>query len=156
MRALWLPLLQRNKRDPLTTQDWLDGPTISEPTVVCFSFSSSLPCAIVQPFQKNQNEGPREDFILHGLMMERPLLISDIFIYAAETHAMTEVVSETVEGGRHRTTYGALCQRIAQLARALDDLGVRPGDRVATLAWNGYRHFELYYAISSIGAVCQS
>jgi 3-(methylthio)propionyl---CoA ligase len=93
---------------------------------------------------------------LYGLMMERPLLIADILSYAAEVHAATEVISETVEGGRHRTTYGGLAQRIAQLAHALDDLGVRPGDRVATLAWNGYRHFELYYAVSCLGAVCHT
>jgi fatty-acyl-CoA synthase len=107
-------------------------------------------------FPKNQNERPREDFILLGLMMERPLLITDILTYAAEVHAATEVISETVEGGRHRTTYGHLSQRIAQIAHALDDLGIRPGDRVATLAWNGYRHFELYYAISCLGAVCHT
>ena len=94
--------------------------------------------------------------MLNGLMMERPLLISDIITYAAEIYPMVDVVSERVEGGRHRTTYGAASRRIAMLAHALGEAGVRPGDRVATLAWNGYRHLELYYAVAGIGAVCHT
>jgi fatty-acyl-CoA synthase len=94
--------------------------------------------------------------MLNGLMMERPLLISDIITYAAEIYPMVDVVSESVEGGRHRTTYGAVSRRIAMLAHALGEAGVRPGDRVATLAWNGYRHLELYYAVAGIGAVCHT
>ena len=94
--------------------------------------------------------------MLNGLMMERPLLISDIIRYAAEVHPDAEVVSSTVEGGIHRYTYRQSLARISQLAHALRALGIEPGDRVATLAWNGYRHFELYYAISGIGAVCHT
>ena len=94
--------------------------------------------------------------MLRGLMMDRPLLISSIIDYAAEIHPKAEIVSVTTEGGVHRYTYAAARSRIAQLAHALTEMGVKPGDRVATLAWNGYRHFELYYAISGIGAVCHT
>src|SRR5919106_2516765 len=94
--------------------------------------------------------------MLRGMMMDRALSISSIIDYAAEIHPKVEIVSVTTEGGVHRYTYAAARSRIAQLAHALRDMGVKPGDRVATLAWNGYRHFELYYAISGIGAVCHT
>ena len=94
--------------------------------------------------------------MLTGLMMHRPLLVMDILDYAAEIHPDQEVVSSTVEGGLHRASYPQLRRRVARLACALQALGVQPGDRVATLAWNGYRHFELYYAIAGIGAVCHT
>ena len=91
-----------------------------------------------------------------GLMSERPLLISAIIKHAAVYHRDTEIVSRTVEGGIHRYTYEAAERRAKRLARALLKLGIRPGDRVGTLAWNTFRHFELYYAISGIGAVCHT
>lgn len=94
--------------------------------------------------------------MLQGMMMHRPLLVSSIIDYAAEMHPEGEIVSSTVEGGRHRTTYPEIAKRIAQLAHGLRQMGIKPGDRVATLAWNGYRHFELYYAIAGIGAVCHT
>lgn len=94
--------------------------------------------------------------MLTGLMTHRPLLVMDILDYAAEIHPDQEVVSSTVEGGLHRATHPQLRRRVARLAGALRALGVQPGDRVATLAWNGYRHFELYYAIAGIGAVCHT
>src|SRR5437763_15818624 len=93
---------------------------------------------------------------MHGLMSERPLLISAIIEHAAVYHRDTEIVSRTVEGGIHRYTYGVAERRAKRLARALLKLGIRPGDRVGTLAWNTFRHFELYYAISGIGAVCHT
>ena len=65
-------------------------------------------------------------------------------------------MSRTVEGPIHRDTYGGLARRARQLANALTGLGVGMGDRVATIAWNGYRHLEAYYAISGIGAVCHT
>jgi fatty-acyl-CoA synthase len=71
-------------------------------------------------------------------------------------HRDTEIVSRTVEGGIHRYTYEAAERRAKRLARALSKLGITPGDRVGTLAWNTFRHFELYYAISGIGAVCHT
>ncbi len=91
-----------------------------------------------------------------GVMSERPLLISAIITHAAAYHRDTEIVSRTVEGVIHRYTYAEAERRSKRLARALLRLGISPGDRVATLAWNTFRHFELYYAISGIGAVCHA
>jgi fatty-acyl-CoA synthase len=94
--------------------------------------------------------------MLRGLMMDRPLLISSIIDYAAEIRGDSEIVSARVEGDVHRYTYAESRRRIAALAHWLLEQGIRPGDRVATLAWNGYRHFELYYAVAGIGAVCHT
>lgn len=93
---------------------------------------------------------------MKGMMMHQPLLISDILTYAAEAHPNGEIVSVRTEGDIHRITYPEIAGRVAQLAHALRAQGVELGDRIATLAWNGYRHFELYYAISGIGAVCHT
>ena len=90
---------------------------------------------------------------MQGLMQSQPLLISNIIEHAARHHPDTEIVSRTVEGGIHRYTYLDAGKRARKLANALVKSGVVLGDRVATLAWNGYRHFELYYGISGIGAV---
>ena len=89
-----------------------------------------------------------------GLMMDKPLLISSLLDYAATYHGGTEIVSRTVEGAIHRYTYSDAELRAKKLARALQALGVSEGDRIATLAWNGYRHYELYYGVSGIGAIC--
>jgi acyl-CoA synthetase (AMP-forming)/AMP-acid ligase II len=94
--------------------------------------------------------------MLRGLMMDRPLLVSSVIDYAAEVFPNVEIVSQTLEGGLHRYGYAQARQRIGRLANALLALGVKEGDRVATLAWNGYRHFELYFAIAGIGAVCHT
>ena len=91
-----------------------------------------------------------------GQMMQRPLLISDILTYAAEMHPKGEIVSVRTEGDVHRQTYAETGARVARLGNALRARGVQIGDRVATLAWNGYRHFELYYGISGIGAICHT
>jgi acyl-CoA synthetase (AMP-forming)/AMP-acid ligase II len=91
-----------------------------------------------------------------GLMQDRPLLISQLIEFAAENHGDTEIVSRRVEGDIHRYTYRDARHRAKQMAEALVALGIKAGDRVGTLAWNGYRHFELYYAISGIGAVCHT
>ncbi|MBD3680201.1 MAG: long-chain fatty acid--CoA ligase [Rhodobacteraceae bacterium] len=93
---------------------------------------------------------------MKGMMMHRPLRIADIIDYAAIAHPQGEIVSVRTEGDVHRTTYREMSKRIAQLAHALKTLGISDGDRVATLAWNGYRHLELYYAISGIGAICHT
>src|ERR1700685_3951402 len=93
---------------------------------------------------------------MRGLMMEMPLLISGLIRHADREHGDTEIVSRTVEGAIHRYTYRDAHRRSRQLANALLGLGVQPGDRIATLAWNTYRHFELFYAISGIGAVCHT
>jgi 3-(methylthio)propionyl---CoA ligase len=90
---------------------------------------------------------------LMGQMMSQPLLISSIIQFADRYFGDTEVVSRRVEGDIHRYTYRDCHKRARQMANALAGLGVQMGDRVATLAWNGYRHLELYYAISGSGAV---
>ena len=82
---------------------------------------------------------------LMGQMMTMPLMISSLLKHAARHAADTEIVSKRVEGDLHRTTWSALERRARQLAQALARLGCEPGDRVATLAWNGYRHLEIYY-----------
>ena len=91
-----------------------------------------------------------------GQMMDRPLMISSIIEHAARYHGKQSIVSRTVEGPIHRYTYAQATDRIRQLARALLALGVEGGDRVATLAWNTHRHFELYYGVSGIEAICHT
>ncbi len=93
---------------------------------------------------------------MHGLMMDDALLISNLIEYAADYHGDREIVSRTVEGPIHRYTYSQASQRSKQLANALEALNIKLGDRVATIAWNGYRHFELYYGISGMGGVCHT
>ncbi len=91
-----------------------------------------------------------------GLMQTQPLLISSIIRHAARHHGTAEVVSVMSEAQRHRTTYAEVERRSRRLARVLAGLGVAFGDPVATLAWNTYRHLELFYAISGSGAVCHT
>jgi len=85
--------------------------------------------------------------------MNWPLMIASIIRHADRCHGDTEIVSRTVEGPIHRYTYRDAHTRARRLANALRRLGVGDGDRVGTLAWNGFRHFELYYAVSGAGAV---
>ena len=91
--------------------------------------------------------------MLHGLMMQMPLLIAALIEHADKHHGDVEVVSRRCEGDIHRYTYKDVHRRARQMANALDTLGVKRSDRVATLAWNGHRHLELYYAVSGSGAV---
>jgi fatty-acyl-CoA synthase len=88
-----------------------------------------------------------------GQMMDAPLLITEIMRFAERNFPDGEVVSVTFDNSRHRSTYGEVFRRARKLANALQAAGIRPGDRVATLAWNDYRHLELYYAVSCMGAV---
>src|SRR5258706_14642202 len=89
---------------------------------------------------------------MQGLMMDVPLLISSLIGHADRYHGDTEIVSRLVEGGIHHYTYRDAHRRARQLANALTALGVKKGDRVGTLAWNGYRHLEAFYGISGVGA----
>ncbi|MEE8171670.1 MAG: long-chain-fatty-acid--CoA ligase [Alphaproteobacteria bacterium] len=93
---------------------------------------------------------------MHGLIMDRPLLISSLLEFGARNHANSEIVSRSVEGPMHRYTLAQSHARTKQLAKAMARLGVVEGDRIATIAWNGYRHFELYFAISGMGAICHT
>jgi 3-(methylthio)propionyl---CoA ligase len=88
-----------------------------------------------------------------GLMQDRPLLISQIIDFAAAYYGDVEIVSRTIEGPIHRYGYRDAHKRSKQLAEALQGLGIKLGDRVGTIAWNSYRHFECYFGISGIGAV---
>ena len=83
-----------------------------------------------------------------GLMQNQPLLISSLLEFADRHHADGEIVSRRVEGDIHRYTYKDMAARARQVARVLDGMALSAGDRVATLAWNGYRHLELYYGVS--------
>lgn len=93
---------------------------------------------------------------LMGQMMQMPLLISSLIQHAERHAADTEIVSKRVEGDLHRTTWGEVSLRSRKLAQALARLGCQPGDRAATLAWNGYRHLEIYYASSGSQLVCHT
>ena len=85
---------------------------------------------------------------MQGLMQDRPLLIWQLLEHGARHHGNVEIVSRRVEGDIHRYTYRDALRRSCRLANAIDALGIAPGERIATLAWNGYRHFELYYGVS--------
>ena len=88
-----------------------------------------------------------------GLMQDWPLLIHRVIDYAAVQHPNRSVVSRSVEGPLHRTTYKAIRQRSLQLAQRLARDGIGMGDRVATLAWNTARHLESWYGITGVGAI---
>jgi fatty-acyl-CoA synthase len=88
-----------------------------------------------------------------GQMQSHPLLISNLLVHAERHHGEQQIVSRRVEGDIHRYTYRDLAARARKVAKALAALGVKPGQTVGTLAWNGYRHMELYYGVSGSGAV---
>jgi 3-(methylthio)propionyl---CoA ligase len=88
-----------------------------------------------------------------GLMMETPLQISALIEHAAQNHADGQIVTRGTEGEIRRTTYKALHRRSMQMANLLITLGVKPGERVGTLAWNTDRHLELYFGVSGSGLV---
>jgi acyl-CoA synthetase (AMP-forming)/AMP-acid ligase II len=90
---------------------------------------------------------------MNGQMMQQPLLISSLLRHAEGHHGEQQVVSRRVEGDIHRLSYREVAVRARRMAKALSALGVHAGARVATLAWNGHRHLELYYAVSGSGAV---
>ena len=91
--------------------------------------------------------------MLQGLMQDRPLLISSLIEHVATFHPDTEIVSRLPEGALHRTDWRGICTLSRQIANAMGVLGVQPGDRVGTLAWNSYRHLALYFGVSGSGAV---
>jgi acyl-CoA synthetase (AMP-forming)/AMP-acid ligase II len=93
---------------------------------------------------------------MRGLMMDTPLLISSILNHAENYFPDREIFSVTADNPEHRYTYRQLCSRTRQLANAIDKLGLNDGDRVATIAWNDYRHLEIYYAVGGSGYVCHT
>ncbi len=88
-----------------------------------------------------------------GQMQSQPLLISSLIVHAERHHPTGEIVSRRVEGDIHRTHWAEIARRSRQVANALDGLHLAFGDRFATLAWNGYRHLELYFGVSGTGRV---
>ncbi|MBI3380793.1 MAG: fatty-acid--CoA ligase [Aquabacterium sp.] len=93
---------------------------------------------------------------LMGQMMHMPLMISSLLKHASRHNGDVEIVSKRVEGDMHRTNWNEVELRSRKLAQALDRLGLEAGDRVGTLAWNGYRHMEIYYAVSGSQRVCHT
>jgi 3-(methylthio)propionyl---CoA ligase len=93
---------------------------------------------------------------LMGQMMQMPMMISSLVKHAARHAGDVEVVSKRVEGDVHRTTWAGVERRSRQLAQALESLGCQAGDRIGTLAWNGYRHLEIYYGASGSQRVCHT
>lgn len=93
---------------------------------------------------------------MRGLMMDTPLLISSILRHADRHYGDREIVSITADNPLHRYTYADCFCRTRQLANALDKLGLKQGDRIATIAWNDHRHLECYYAIGGAGYVCHT
>jgi acyl-CoA synthetase (AMP-forming)/AMP-acid ligase II len=98
------------------------------------------------------DQKPKEALML-GLMQQMPLNISALIVHAENHHGDTEIVSRRVEGDIHRTHWAGIARRARQVANGLDRLALAQGDRVATLAWNGYRHLELYFGVSGSGRV---
>ena len=90
---------------------------------------------------------------MRGLMQDWPLLVGKVLDFAATEHPGRSVVSRSVEGPIHRTDYAGVRRRALRVAKRLEKDGIRPGDRVATLAWNTWRHLEAWYGIAGIGAV---
>lgn len=90
---------------------------------------------------------------MRGLMQDWPLLCHRIIDYAAAQHGERAVISRSVEGPIHRTTYGAINQRARRVARRLESDGLRLGDRAATLAWNTWRHLEIWYGLLGLGSI---
>ena len=93
---------------------------------------------------------------MQGLMMDFPLTITSIMEHAERVHGAQEIVSVTRDNPRHRYTYADAFGRVRQLANAMNAWGMSPSDRIATLAWNDYRHFETYYASACSGYVCHT
>src|ERR1700722_2686756 len=91
-----------------------------------------------------------------GLMQSHGLLISGILKHASRHHPAGEIVSRAHEGTTHRGCWADLERRSRRLVRAMAKLGITDGDRVGTLAWNGHRHLEVYYAAPGMGAICHT
>jgi fatty-acyl-CoA synthase len=93
---------------------------------------------------------------VQGLMQDGQLTVDKFLGHAAQWHANREIVTRSVEGPIVRTTYGQIHDRAKRLSNALIGLGIKPGDRVATLAWNSGRHMEAWYGAMGMGAVCHT
>ncbi len=108
----------------------------------------ALTCTMIRVLIDYKKGGP-----MLGLMQQQALLISSLIDFADKHHADSEVVSRRVEGDIHRYTWSDVARRSRQVANALDAQKTPQGARIATLAWNGYRHLELYFGVSGSGRV---
>ena len=104
-------------------------------------------------FERGIDRAGDEEIPMNGLMQQHGLLISGLIEFAARFHGDTEIVSRRVEGDVHRSNYATVERRARRVARMLDALEIAAGERVGTLAWNGYRHLELYYGVSGSARV---
>jgi acyl-CoA synthetase (AMP-forming)/AMP-acid ligase II len=102
---------------------------------------------------KTLESRPTTSPAIDGTMMDVPLTVTWVFEHVLRNSPSREIVSKLDDGTTFRYTYAGFGKRVAQLAHALVELGVRPGDRVGTFGWNTHRHMELYYAVPMIGAV---
>src|SRR5947209_2073036 len=98
----------------------------------------------------------RRDARMLGLMQHWPLLCHRILEHAARIHGSQEIVTRSVEGPIHRTNYAEIHKRALKISQRLDREGIKLGDRVATIAWNTWRHLESWYGIMGIGAICHT
>ena len=90
---------------------------------------------------------------MQGLMMKHELMISDLIEHAGKVHRNREIFSRETNGKDYTYTWADCAKRVRKLANAMKAAGIKKGDRVATIAWNNYRHIEIYYAVSGIGAI---
>ena len=88
-----------------------------------------------------------------GLMQSQNLSIASLIEFAEKHHADTEIISRRIEGDIHRSNWATIAKRSRQVANAIDGWKVARGARIATLAWNGYRHLEIYFGVSGSGRV---
>src|SRR6202012_3475255 len=135
-----------------------DGPASTPPTRS--PLAASLPHARLrvksrQRTAESHNTIKRNVRML-GLMQDWPLLCHRILEHAATIHGSQEVVSRSVEGPIHRTNYAEIHKRALKVSQSLERDGIRLGDRVATIAWNTWRHLEAWYGIMGIGAICHT
>ena len=93
---------------------------------------------------------------MQGLMMNYQLTMDRILEYANRMFPHKQISTMLPNGSMHRYTYADMYKRVKRLSKALVKLGIEPGDRVGTFAWNHYQHMELYYAIPGAGAVCHT
>src|SRR5699024_2292014 len=91
-----------------------------------------------------------------GSMINRPLLVSSILTHAVRNNPDQEIVTATEGNGKHRYTYADFYDRVVQLAAGLQNNNINAGERVGTLAWNTYRHLEIYYATAGTGLICHT
>jgi fatty-acyl-CoA synthase len=132
------PLVRSGKNSRVLSNDLLQADRAAQPR--------PAKCA-----QRQETKSP-----MLGLMQNWPLTVDRILTHAKTWHGSREIVTRSVEGPIVRTTYAELAERALRLSNALLALGIAPGDRVATLAWNTARHMEAWYAIMGMGAVCHT